>query len=150
MTVVNHTQLPLTICAAKPGDQVEPGLDRMIDIGAHRILVVDDAPDDRALVRREAEGMLPGVEVSEAGSRHGFEVALAAGEYPTFPQSIQLSLPCFPSLTGPGTLWRLSENSNTNLEPILKGRAESRVGSAKAAPMLSLDAQSRITHCPQR
>ncbi len=43
-----------------------------------RILTVDDEPDDRAMVRREAEALYPGGEVVEAGSRDELEAALAA------------------------------------------------------------------------
>ncbi len=46
-----------------------------------RILVVDDNPDDRALVRREAEALYPEAEVHEAGSREQFENAAACDDY---------------------------------------------------------------------
>jgi two-component sensor histidine kinase len=46
-----------------------------------RILVVDDNPDDRALVRREAEALYPQSEVREAGSREQFEDAVACDGY---------------------------------------------------------------------
>ncbi len=48
---------------------------------ATRILVVDDNPDDRALVRREAEALYPEAEVREAGSREQLEEALACDGY---------------------------------------------------------------------
>src|SRR5579875_2798600 len=46
-----------------------------------RILVVDDNPDDRALVRREAEALFPAAEVHEAGSREDFEAAVQREGY---------------------------------------------------------------------
>jgi two-component sensor histidine kinase len=48
---------------------------------AFRILLVDDNPDDRALVRREAEALYPGAKVVEAGSREDLEGALKSGAY---------------------------------------------------------------------
>ncbi|TNC48429.1 response regulator [Rubellimicrobium rubrum] len=42
-----------------------------------RVLTVDDEPDDRAMVRREAEAQFPKGEVIEAGTRAEFEAALA-------------------------------------------------------------------------
>jgi two-component sensor histidine kinase len=42
-----------------------------------RVLTVDDEPDDRAMVRREAEAQFPGGEIIEAGTRDEFEAALA-------------------------------------------------------------------------
>jgi two-component sensor histidine kinase len=42
-----------------------------------RILTVDDEPDDRAMVRREAEAQFPGGEVVEAGSSEEVDAALA-------------------------------------------------------------------------
>jgi DNA-binding response OmpR family regulator len=46
-----------------------------------RILLVDDNPDDRALVRREAEALFPGAEIQEAGSREQCDHALASGNF---------------------------------------------------------------------
>ena len=46
-----------------------------------RILLVDDNPDDRALVRREAEALFPEAELLEAGSRDDFEAAMQAARY---------------------------------------------------------------------
>lgn len=46
-----------------------------------RILLVDDNPDDRALVRREAEALFPEAELLEAGSRDDFEAAMRAVRY---------------------------------------------------------------------
>lgn len=46
-----------------------------------RILLVDDNPDDRALVRREAEALFPEAELLEAGSRDDFEAAIRAARY---------------------------------------------------------------------
>jgi two-component sensor histidine kinase len=40
-----------------------------------RVLLVDDNPDDRALVRREVEALFSGAEITEAGSREEFEQA---------------------------------------------------------------------------
>ncbi len=42
-----------------------------------RILTVDDEPDDRAMVRREAEAQFPGGEIVEAGSPEELDAALA-------------------------------------------------------------------------
>lgn len=44
-----------------------------------RILLVDDNPDDRALVRREAEALFSEAEIQEAGSREQFEGACGSG-----------------------------------------------------------------------
>ena len=46
-----------------------------------RILIVDDNPDDRALVCREAHMLFPGAELREAGSRDEFERAARDGAY---------------------------------------------------------------------
>ena len=45
------------------------------DLG--RVLVIDDTPDDRVLVRREAEALFPSAGIVEAGTREAFEAALA-------------------------------------------------------------------------
>lgn len=45
------------------------------------ILLVDDNPDDRALVRREAEALFSKAEVNEAGSREQLEQALRLGNF---------------------------------------------------------------------
>jgi two-component sensor histidine kinase len=50
-------------------------------IESPRILLVDDNPDDRALVRREAEALFPGAHVTEAGSREDFEAAVTGEGY---------------------------------------------------------------------
>jgi two-component sensor histidine kinase len=49
--------------------------------GEMRILIVDDNPDDRALVRREAEALFPDAELREVGSPEGFEAAVAEVPY---------------------------------------------------------------------
>jgi two-component sensor histidine kinase len=49
----------------------------MTDGAAVRVLSVDDTPDDRALVRREVEGAYPAAEVTEVGTREGFEAVVA-------------------------------------------------------------------------
>ena len=46
-----------------------------------RVLTVDDEPDDRAMVRREAEAQFPGGEIVEAGTREDFEAALAGSPF---------------------------------------------------------------------
>jgi two-component sensor histidine kinase len=46
-----------------------------------RIFLVDDNPDDRALVRREAEVLFPSTQIDEAGTREQFENALTSGRY---------------------------------------------------------------------
>jgi len=48
---------------------------------ATRILLVDDNPDDRTLVRREVEALYPQAAVREAGSREDFEAAVESGSY---------------------------------------------------------------------
>jgi two-component sensor histidine kinase/CheY-like chemotaxis protein len=53
----------------------------MMSNGSTRILLVDHNPDDRALVRREAEALFAGAEVREAGSREELEAALNPGGY---------------------------------------------------------------------
>lgn len=46
-----------------------------------RVLAVDDEPDDRAMVRREAEALYPDLEVIEAGTREELEAALAGAPF---------------------------------------------------------------------
>jgi two-component sensor histidine kinase len=53
----------------------------MTELIAIRVLLVDDDPDDRALVRRETEALYPHAEVREAGSREEFENAAASDGY---------------------------------------------------------------------
>ncbi|MBV9077660.1 MAG: response regulator [Methylobacteriaceae bacterium] len=48
---------------------------------APAVFIVDDTPDDRSLVRREAEALFPGAAIHEAGSREEFEAALAAAPF---------------------------------------------------------------------
>ncbi len=55
-----------------------------------QILVVDDNPDDRVLVRREAESLFPEAEVREAGSRSEFENAIESGPYDLLVTDLQL------------------------------------------------------------
>jgi two-component sensor histidine kinase len=55
-----------------------------------RILVVDDNPDDRALVAREAEAGFPDAELREVGTRAEFEDALSAGPYDLVVTDLQL------------------------------------------------------------
>src|SRR5262249_9877879 len=54
---------------------------RMTDDHPIRILLIDDNPDDRALVRHEAETLYPDAEVHEAGSRQDFEAAVKCDSY---------------------------------------------------------------------
>lgn len=49
----------------------------MTDGAAVRVLSVDDTPDDRALVRREIEEAYPGAQVTEVGTREGFEAVMS-------------------------------------------------------------------------
>ncbi len=46
-----------------------------------RVLTVDDEPDDRAMVRREAEALFPRGQIVEAGTREEFEAALAGAPF---------------------------------------------------------------------
>ncbi len=46
-----------------------------------RILSVDDTPDDRLLVRREAEAVFPAADIVEAGTRDAFEAAMSTFDF---------------------------------------------------------------------
>ena len=62
----------------------------MTDHTATRILLVDDNPDDRALVRREAEALYPHAKLREAGSREEFEAAVDSDGYDLVVTDLQL------------------------------------------------------------
>jgi CheY-like chemotaxis protein len=53
----------------------------MTDDHGIRVLLVDDNPDDRALVRREAEALYPNAQIREVGSREDFDDAVKSDSH---------------------------------------------------------------------